>query len=465
MATTDGASPCSCPSPAGGWSNGDPSSGPVGRSVNGEGADPDPVDMTATLLALPEPGEELRWVKRHLAHLCADDPRRSGRFFGTQAAADAALASFDVTGYARSRNQLEPVEQRGASGLSPWIRHGLLTLPRVWKAVRGPARDRDKYRDELRWQEYARHVYARLGAATADPLRRRPAAPAGAADAADAAGGAGEVGAAGGAGDPWDRSMRCVEVSLEELEQDGWMVNQARMWLASQWSVRHGRLWNEGEQHFFSHLLDGSRAANRLGWQWTVGAGTSKAYGFSQWQVLKRAPALCGDCACQQDCPIRDWPEDPAFESVDTDPLLRHDPNVEWTAGPSTSVVRSSPEFVWLTAESLGDEDPALLAHPSLPAVFVFDEALLRSLQLSSKRLVFLAERLAELATERQLEVYLGDPIHVLADRRLATTFAPVPGWRRRSQSLDLAVLHPWPWLERPRAGSVASFSAWLNAR
>ena len=55
--------------------------------------------------------------------------------------------------------------------------------------------------------------------------------------------------------------MRCVEVDLDELEQDGWMVNQTRMWLASQWSVRRGADWHEGEQHFFTHLLDGRRSS------------------------------------------------------------------------------------------------------------------------------------------------------------------------------------------------------------
>lgn len=160
--------------------------------------------------------------------------------------------------------------------------------------------------------------------------------------------------------------MRCVEINLDELEHDGWMVNQTRMWLASQWSVRH-----------------------------------------------------------------------------------RAD---------------SPPEAVWLTAESLGDDDPALSANPGLPAVFVFDEALLRRLSLSSKRLVFLVDRLAELAAQHPLEIHLGDPVEVLAGRPLATTFAPVPGWRSRAAVLDVAELHPWPWLERPRSGSIASFSAWRRA-
>ena len=119
------------------------------------------------------------------------------------------------------------------------------------------------------------------------------------------------------------------------------------------------------------------------------------------------------------------------------------------------------PEAVWLTAESLGDEDPALAAHPELPAVFVFDEPLLERVTVSSKRLVFLAEALSDLARRRPVEVHRGDPARVLAGRALAATYAPVPGWRRRARALDLCAVHPWPWLVRPRAGSARSFSAW----
>lgn len=400
--------------------------------------------MIDTLLPPPEPGDELRWVGEHLGHLCVDEPRRSGRFVGTQASADAALAAFDVAGYAGRRNEVLPPDRRGASGLSPWIRHGLLTLPRVWDAVAdGPAGDRRKFRDELRWQEYARHLYARLGSRNGEALRRSV------------------VGDVTADGEPWDRTMRCVAANLDELEGDGWMVNQTRMWLASQWSVRHGADWREGEDRFFTHLLDGSRAANRLGWQWTVGSATSKAYGFSQRQVRRRAPGLCETCPHEQACPIRAWPDQPSHAPVEADPRLRRDPDVDRTAGPEAVESRSSPEVVWLTAESLGDDDPALAANAELPVVFVFDERLLRGLRLSSKRLVFLTDRLAELGARRPLEVHLGDPVHVLAERRLTATFTPVPGWRRRSALLDLAEVHPWPWLERPRAGSLASFSAW----
>ena len=122
-------------------------------------------------------------------------------------------------------------------------------------------------------------------------------------------------------------------------------------------------------------------------------------------------------------------------------------------------------EAVWLTAESLGDDDPALEAHPDLPVVFVFDEPLLARLRLSSKRLVFLTERLAELAESRTVETHLGDPAEVLAARALATTFTPVPKARRLRSQVDVVDLHPWPWLRRPTGGSLRSFSAWRRSR
>jgi deoxyribodipyrimidine photo-lyase len=63
---------------------------------------------------------------------------------------------------------------------------------------------------------------------------------------------------------------------------------------------------------------------------------------------------------------------------------------------------------------------------------------------------VFLTETLSDLATRRPVEIWLGSPQQVLADRALAVTFTPVPGWHRRSAVLQVVSLHPWPWLIRP---------------
>lgn len=112
-------------------------------------------------------------------------------------------------------------------------------------------------------------------------------------------------------------------------------------------------------------------------------------------------------------------------------------------------------------AESLGDDAPALMAHPDLPVVFVFDEELLARLRLSSKRVVFLAERLADLATRREVEVHRGSPGDVLRGRSVAVTFAPVPGFARIRHRVEPVEVHPYPWLVAQRSGRTGSFSAW----
>jgi deoxyribodipyrimidine photo-lyase len=405
-----------------------------------------------TRLPVPAPDrdacEEL--VRRHLADLATGPIVGSGRFRGGQRAADAALAAFDVAGYASRRNQVLPRAHRGASALSPYIRHGSLPLRTVWDAVGdGPPSDVGKFRDELLWQEYARHWYARLGARTGRALRRRPA---------------GAQSRTGG----WDRTMACVDAALGELHEDGWLVNQTRMWLASEWTVRRGAEWTAGEDEFFRHLLDGSRAANRLGWQWTTGVGSAKPYGFSRRQVRRRAPELCTRCVLATSCPIEDWPDDPDSVAVEPPAALRRADDVGAVAGPVEAHVEADgdgePDAVWLTAESLGDADPALTAHPGAPVVFVFDEVLLARLQLAAKRLVFLAETLAELAERRDLELHRGDPRKVLAGRRLAVTHAPVPGFGRLARAVRPVAVHPWPWLVRPGDGPVTSFTAWRRA-
>ena len=422
--------------------------------------------MTTAQLPVPSTGPEaaVEFVAEHLDGLFSGPAAASERFRGGQSAADAAIAAYDVDRYANKRNEVFPPERRGASELSPYIRHNLLQLRRVWDHVGGgPGHDVRKFRDELLWQEYSRHWYARLGTRTRTGVRRELD------EARDAP-----------MDDPsegWDRSMACMELTVGELHRDGWLVNQTRMWLSSDWSVRSGLRWQDGDDEFFRHLVDGSRAANRLGWQWTTGVGSSKHYGFSRYQVEKRAKGVCAGCDLRDDCPIQSWPDDPTFVSVQRPDDVKGTPSE--FAGPEDVEARgtsgngsddgssddagpgSEIDAVWITAESLGDDDPALTAHPDVPAVFVFDQPLLHRLQLSAKRLVFLTETLADLAERRDVEIHLGTPGQALDGRSVAVTHAPVPGFARHSAEVGPAETHPFPWLARPTTGSVSSFSAW----
>lgn len=358
---------------------------------------------------------------------------------GGQSAADAALENLDITGYAANRSEVFPRERRGASVLSPYIRHNILTLKQVYSAVKdAPYKDREKFRDELFWQEYARHLYGRLGVRLFQNLRF------------EANWNSPGVG--------WNREMLCIDEVVSELEEDGWLVNQTRMWLASHWTVRNEAGWLHGQERMHRELIDGSRAANLLGWQWTVGAGTGKPYGFARWQVEKRAPGLCDRCPLKNNCPIQKFPDEVSPRQLDRDPLLDHDPDPRKTAGPLTALQIREPSKVLLTIDSLGDADPALAANPDLPAVFVFNEKALAKLQLSSRRIGFYLETLSDLANRRELEVYLGDPYVYAEENDVAVTFAPVPSFRKFKK---LAAVYPYPWLRTPQSGSVRSFSSW----
>jgi deoxyribodipyrimidine photo-lyase len=315
----------------------------------------------------------------------------------------------------------------------------LLPLQRVWDHVsKAPYADREKYRDELLWQEYARHLYARIGTRLFSNLRfeqiwDKP-------------------------GNGWPEGMACVDFATNELVEDGWLVNQTRMWLASHWTVRNEFGWLHGQEEMYRHLIDGSRAANLLGWQWTVGTGTGKPYGFAQWQVQKRAPQLCGSCALKSKCPIKEFPEEISLDAAPFDDLLLTDPDLAATTGPLVVRENRAPAIVLLTVDSLGDADPALLANPDLPVAFVFNEKALAKLQLSSKRIYFYLETLQDLANRRDLTVYLGDPYEFAQTNSVAVTYAPVPSFAKFK---DLAQIHPFPWLKPPHPQSIRSFSAW----
>ena len=358
---------------------------------------------------------------------------------GGQSAADRALVELNIAGYSKNRSEVLPLNARGASVLSPYIRHNLLPLPRVWDHVaKAPFADREKYRDELLWQEYARHLYARIGKRLFSNLRfeqiwDKP-------------------------GDGWPEGMACVDFATTELEEDGWLVNQSRMWLASHWTVRNEFGWLHGQEEMYRHLIDGSRAANLLGWQWTVGTGTGKPYGFARWQVQKRAPQLCGGCALKSKCPIEQFPDEFSLDEAPFEGLLLSDPDLEATTGPLIVKKDKTPTTVLLTVDSMGDADPALVANPHLPVTFIFNESALRKLQLSSKRIYFYLETLQDLAQRRQLNVYLGDPYEFAQENAVAVTYAPVPSFAKFK---NLAEIHPFLWLRKPHPLSVRSFSAW----
>jgi len=390
-----------------------------------------------SLIDLQLDNEEI--IKKYFNGLCCDEftyPFLSGG----QSHADNALNQLNINRYATKRNNVYPAESRGSSYLSPYIRHGLLSLSEVWNAVeKFEYKDRTKFRDELLWQEFSRHLYAIIGKNSRQFLNYKIEKP--------------------NANPDSYKNMNCISAIEEELEKTGYMVNQTRMWFASHNSLRVGNDWNKYENYMFQHLVDGSRFANRLGWHWVMGSQTGKPYGFSKFQVQKRAPQLCNSCELKYNCPIQEWPQTNISKKIDNNFKIEE----QKVFGPREIKENSNtpPSFVWITGESLGDNDPAMNHYHELPVIFIFDEKLLSNLQLSTKRINFLIDCLKELEGKRELKVYLTNPEEYLQNKKFVSTFAPVPKYKKITKQNVPSVEFPALRLAEPINFYPTSFSSW----
>ena len=179
--------------------------------------------------------------------------------------------------YARSRNAIEGA----VTGLSPYITHGLISLPEVLAGVtaKHSLDVQHKFVFELGWREYFRHVWAFRGEEIFESLREGllPKTSYSALLPEDIR--------------QADTGVPVIDMAVRTLYATGYLHNHARMWLASY--VVHVRKveWRIAADWLYGHLLDGDLASNHLSWQWVAGTGSSKPYVFNAENVMKFAPA------------------------------------------------------------------------------------------------------------------------------------------------------------------------------
>jgi deoxyribodipyrimidine photo-lyase len=231
------------------------------------------------------------------------DPAQAFLFRGGRREAERRLAAIDPARYGATRNHLEGAVTR----LSPYIRHGVLTLAEVRDAVFArleafgegsvqgelfagsaastvtgpvagprwsPAQRRmgEKLINELGWRDYWQRLWRLWGDGIWDdrePLKTGHSPQSYAqelpADLASASTG-----------------LACIDGFATELMGTGWLHNHARMWLAAY--VVHWRRvrWQAGAGWFLRHLLDGDPASNNLSWQWVASSFSHKPYVFNR---------------------------------------------------------------------------------------------------------------------------------------------------------------------------------------
>lgn len=186
------------------------------------------------------------------------------------------LKDFNPHQYAKTRNSIEGQ----VSHLSPYITHGVVTLPEVYSFVNSKFRlnAENKFLKELTWREFFYHVWSFKKNQIFQPIKeefRREKY------------NSSEL--------PKDivngsTGLNLIDNSVKQLYEFGYLHNHARMWLASY--IVHFRKvdWRIGADWLYSHLLDGDLASNHLSWQWVAGSFSSKPYLFNAHNVSKYAP-------------------------------------------------------------------------------------------------------------------------------------------------------------------------------
>jgi len=83
-------------------------------------------------------------------------------------------------------------------------------------------------------------------------------------------------------------NIECFNEWVNELKENNYLHNHARMWFASIWIFTLNLPWQLGAEFFMKHLYDGDAAANTLGWRWVAGIQTpGKNYLASEWNIKK----------------------------------------------------------------------------------------------------------------------------------------------------------------------------------
>ena len=233
--------------------------------------------------------------------LAQEFPTASGELSpiaGGRAAAEWQLSAIDAKRYGRSRNHLNGSVTR----LSPYIRHGILTLAEVRDAVFSQLKQNNQARNdggklinELGWRDFWQRMWLDLGDRIHDDQEDHKTGHAASDYQQDL---------------PNDiregrTQLGCIDDFRNELVTHGWLHNHARMWMAAylvHWRRVH---WRAGADWFLEHLLDGDPASNHLSWQWVASSFSHKPYFFNRQNLERYSNGLyCQDCPSNKSCPF-----------------------------------------------------------------------------------------------------------------------------------------------------------------
>jgi len=301
------------------------------------------------------------------------------------------LNTIDVEAYNRNRNFLNG----SVSRLSPYFRHGCITLKEASDSVRYRFGAQSvEFVGALAWRDYWRRVWYQLGNGIFSDIEDPKVA----------------------VGDKLlpdfirqgITGLPCMDGFIRNLMQEGYVHQHARKWFAA-YVVHWLKVdWREAADWFESYLLDGDKGSNHLSWQWVASLYSSKPYYFNK-ESLARHTGEKYCATCRVNCPFDASHEalnEKLFGNIPPEKAKAHRVIMPEKAPISTHQAVA----VFVHDEMLSSAHP-LLRKP-MPKIFVFDDMLHSKWPL--KRLQFVADCLNEL---QDVEVWIGDTREVLKAR------------------------------------------------
>jgi len=177
--------------------------------------------------------------------------------------------------YAQLRNSDGGAGARCVTGLSPHIRHRLITEGEMVGAALAHhgAERAEKFIQEVFWRSYWKgylelrpqmwREYRQAAQAAPQPRFLAKAM-------------AGQTG------------IECFDAWAQELTETGWLHNHTRMWFASIWIFTLRLPWELGAEFFLAHLADADAASNTLSWRWVAGIQTPGKHYLARAENISR---------------------------------------------------------------------------------------------------------------------------------------------------------------------------------
>jgi len=224
-------------------------------------------------------------------------------FVGGRAAGLRRLQAFDVRRYNATHNHVPDGE---TSRLSPYIRHGLLSLREVRDSVveRFGAATSRGFVMQLLWRVFWHLLYRERSMASAVD-GALAAAESEEAAVAESGSSASEAAAPGGRAARFGTyGLYCIDESLRCLRETGFLSYQSRLWIAS-YLLHWQRVdWREGFRYFQEHLVDADSVVNALSWRWVLGEISGRPYFFNRARVEQCTDGeYCARCTVYR-CPF-----------------------------------------------------------------------------------------------------------------------------------------------------------------